>query len=184
MSYNLRSLEEGMKQIVERLQEEYSKMRTGRATSVLVEDIKTPYHGMPTPLKRMANIAVPEGNMIVIQPWDKSQLGEIEKAIRESGKGLEPTNDGIAVRVSIPPLTADRRANLIKMINMQAEEAKVALRTLRQKQWQELLDEVRAGKATEDDKYRSEKEVNDLTRKYNGEVDKLVQTKSAEIEKI
>ena len=184
MPYNLRSLEEEMKQIVGRLQEEYAKMRTGRATSALVEGIKASYYGTPTPLKQMANISVPEGSLIVIQPWDKNQLGEVEKAVRDSGKGLEPTNDGNVVRVSIPPLTADRRSDLAKMINMQAEEAKVALRNLRQKQWQNLLEEVKAGSATEDDKFRCEKDINELTKKYNEEVNHLAGVKTKEIETV
>jgi len=132
----------------------------------------------------MASVSAPEGATLIIRPWDKNALGDVENAIANSGKGLSATNDGNAVRVSIPPLTAERRQELAKLAQAQAEEAKIALRGVRQDQWQELLGEVKAGKATEDDRYRAEKDLNELIKKYNEKIDQIVAGKTKEIETI
>lgn len=184
MAYNLRSFEQNMESIISRLQEEFSKLRTGRATTSILEDIIVPYYGTQTPLKQMASISVPEGSMLVVQPWDKNALGDIENAIANSGKGLAATNDGNVVRIKIPPMTMERRQELSKLIQAQAEEARVALRNLRQKEWQDILGEVKAGKATEDDKYRAEKDLNELIKKYNEKIESAVNNKIKEVETI
>lgn len=184
MAYNLRTLEGEMEKVLERLQEEYTKLRTGRATAALVEDIQVSYYGTQTPVKQIASISVPEASMLVIQPWDKGAMADLEAAIANSGKGLSATNDGNAVRVKIPPLTTERRNELSKLVQAQAEEAKVALRNARQTEWQSILKEVKDGKATEDDKYRAEKDLNELIRKYNEKIESLAATKTKEIETV
>lgn len=184
MAYNLRNSETEMDKILDRLGEEFSKVRTGRATSSLVDDIMVPYYGSSTPLKQVASVTVPESSMIVIQPWDKNALGDIENAITNSNKGLSATNDGNVVRVKIPSLTEERRRELTKLVEAQAEEARVALRNIRQSQWQQVLGEVKVGKATEDDKYRAEKDLNESIKKYNEKVEELANNKIKEVETI
>ena len=173
-----------MGQILEKLKEEFSKLRTGRASAALIEDIKVPYYGTPTPLKQVASISIPEATMIQVQPWDKNIVGEIEKAIRESGKGLNVTNDGHSLRIALPPLTEERRRDMAKAAHAQAEEARVALRNLRHKQWEAVLADVKASTATEDDKYRVEKELNTAIAKYNQQIEELVAGKVKEIQSI
>jgi ribosome recycling factor len=184
MPYNIRQLEQEMGRVIDKLREELGKLRTGRANASLVESITVSYYGTPTPLKQMASISVPESSMVQIQPWDKSSLGEIEKAVRDSGKGLNATNDGNSVRVTLPPLTEERRQDLIKMVHAQAEETRVALRNLRHRQWEEVLANVKAGQATEDDKYRGEKDLNDLIGKFNKQIEELVANKEKDIKTI
>ncbi|HLB32529.1 MAG TPA: ribosome recycling factor [Patescibacteria group bacterium] len=184
MPYNIRQVEQEMGQILEKLKEEFAKLRTGRASAALIEDIKVPYYGTPTPLKQVASISIPEATMIQVQPWDKNMLGEVEGAIRAAGKGLNATNDGANIRLTLPPLTEERRRDMAKAAHAQAEEARVALRNLRHKEWEAVLADVKASTATEDDKYRVEKELNTAIAKYNQQIEELVVTKVKEIQSI
>jgi len=179
-----RQTEQEMTQVLDKLQEEYSQLRTGRASAALVENILVPYYGTLTPLKQTASISIPEASVIQIQPWDKNLAGEIENAIRQSGKGLSPVNNGQTVRVTLPPMTDERRQELVKMIYAQAEEAKVALRNVRHKAWEQVLSEVKSGQATEDDKYRGEKELNELIARYNKKIEESAADKEKEIKSI
>lgn len=184
MAFNLRVLEQEMDSIIDTLSNEFSKLRTGRSNASLVEDIQVAYYGTQTPLKQMASISTPDATQIVVQPWDKNALGDIENAIAGSGKGLSAVNDGKSLRIKLPPLTEERRKELTKMVHAQAEEARVALRGARQKMWQTILSEEKQGKATEDDRYRAEKDLNELIKKYNEKIDQLAEGKSKEIETI
>ncbi len=184
MAFNLRVLESEMESVLSTLSNEFSKLRTGRANASLVEDIQVAYYGTQTPLKQMASISSPDASQLFIQPWDRNALGDIENAIANSGKGLTAVNDGKGLRIKLPPLTKERRDELIKMVNAEAEEARVALRNARQKMWQTILQEEKAGSATEDDRYRAEKDLNELIKKYNEKIDQLAEAKSKDIEKV
>jgi len=149
----LKDTEHKMKKTVEATQREFSTVRTGRAQSALVEGIAVNYYGAPTPLKQMANIATPEPRLIVINPWDKSVLGEVEKAILKANIGLTPNNDGKVIRISVPQLTQERREELKKVLKSVAENGKISLRTARRAS-NELLDKLeKEKKITEDDKF-------------------------------
>ena len=184
MAYNLRAIIAEMSGIVDILQEEFSKLRTGRANTSIVEDIKVPYYGAETPMNQMGSVSVQEGNLIVVQPWDKNAIGDIESAIRNSGKGLSPTNDGRVIRIALPPLNEERRNELVKLAQRQSEEARVALRNIRHKHWEALLKEVKAGTATEDDKYRVEKDLNEAIAKTNTQIEEALKAKETEIKTV
>jgi len=184
MAYNLRAINEEMSNVVDLLKEEFSKLRTGRANTSVVEDIKVPYYGTDTPMNQMGSISIQEGNLIIVQPWDKNAIGDIENAIRNSDKGLSPTNDGRVVRISLPPLNEERRSELVRLAQRQTEEARVALRNIRHKHWEALLKEVKAGTATEDDKYRVEKELNDAIAKINQQIEEILKSKETEIKTV
>jgi ribosome recycling factor len=124
----LDSAQERMTKSVHNLEEEFNSLRTGRASATLFDRIKVNYYGNPTPLNQVANISVPEARLVVIQPWDKGVIGEIEKAIQKSELSLNPSNDGKVIRLQIPPLTEDRRKDLVKMAKNIAEQSRVAVR--------------------------------------------------------
>jgi len=184
MAYNLRPSEKQMEEVIDRLSEELVKLRTGRATTNLIEDIKVDCYGTPTALKQVASLTVADASTISIQPWDKSLLSNIENAVRNSGNGLEVINDGNTVRAVLPPLTAERRKEMSKLVGAIAEEAKVAMRAVRQKAMQEVTSQEKAGQITEDDKFRTEKELNETIKKYNEKVEQMVADKTKELETI
>ncbi|MBP6930181.1 ribosome recycling factor [Patescibacteria group bacterium] len=184
MTYNLRATKDQMEEVIDRLSDELAKLRTGRATTGLIEDIKVDCYGALTPLKQVASLTVSDAATISVQPWDKSLLANIENAIRNSGNGLEVINDGSIIRVALPPLTAERRKEMSKLVSVIAEEAKVAMRTERQKAMQEVTSQEKAGKATEDDRFRAEKELNEAIKKYNDKVEQMVADKTKELETI
>jgi len=170
-----------MKKTVEATQREFSTIRTGRASSALVEGIKVDYYGALTPLKQMAAVSTPDARLIMIQPWDKNTLGDIEKAIMKSEIGITPTNDGKVIRLSIPPLTEERRTELDKILKKIAEDGRVSLRTARHT----AIESIRKGEKdkviTEDDKFKSQEEIQKLTDKYIKEIDTLLAAKEKEI---
>lgn len=173
-----------MDEAIARFQDELKTINTGRASSLLVEGIVVSYYGSQTPLKQVATITTPDANQIVITPWDKNALGDIESAIRNSDIGLSPTNDGNSVRLSLPPMTEERRIDLKKMISKLAEEAKVSLRNHRGESWDKAKDAEKKSELTEDDRYQAEKELNNLITKKNQTVDEITQQKEAEIMKV
>jgi len=180
----LKDTEHKMKKTVEATQREFSTVRTGRAQSALVEGIAVNYYGAPTPLKQMANIATPEPRLIVINPWDKSVLGEVEKAILKANIGLTPNNDGKVIRISVPQLTQERREELKKVLKSVAENGKISLRTARRAS-NELLDKLeKEKKITEDDKFSSKDDVQKLIVKYEKEIDKHLADKEKEISEV
>jgi len=180
----LKDVEEKMEMAVLRLEEDISKIRTGRAQSSLVENIMVSYYGSQVSIKELASIAIPEPTLIQLSPFDKNSIGDIENAIRNSDLGLSPTNDGNFVRIVLPALTEERRVELSKKVKSIGEEAKVALRNIRKDAWSEVRAEERAGAATEDDKYQVEKGLNDLIEQMNKKVDDLIKSKEKEIMKL
>lgn len=174
-------LKERMGKSVEALQREFSRLRTGRASVSLLDGIRVSYYDTVTPLNQMASLAVPEPRLIIVQPWDKTALGEIEKAILKSELGLTPMNDGKVIRIAIPPLTEERRKELVKVARKMAEDNKVAIRNIRRDANEMLKDLKKEKEITEDDLYRSQEEVQKLTDQFISQVDEVCTTKEKEI---
>ena len=180
----LKDVENKMEMTILKLGEEMSKIRTGRAQSSLVENIAVSYYGSEVAIKELASISIPEPTLIQLSPFDKNSISDIENAIRNSDLGLSPTNDGNFIRIVLPALTEERRVELSKKVKSIGEEVKVSLRNIRKDAWSEVQTEEKSGTATEDDKYRAEKELNEIIEKMNREVDNLVKLKEAEIMKL
>jgi len=173
--------ESNMKKTVEVVKKEFASLRAGRATPALLDKIMVNYYGTPTPINQLANISVPEARLLVIQPWDKSSLPEIERAIMKSDLGIPPTSDGSVIRLAIPQLTQERRADLMKVIKKKAEEGRVAVRNIRRDTNEQLKAAQKEGKLSEDELKRSQDEVQKLTDRYIKEIDSLLSTKEQEI---
>jgi len=173
--------EERMKKALEALQNEFNTLRTGRASSALFDKIRVEYYGNPTPLNQVATISVPEARLVVIQPWDKSIIGEIEKAIQKSELSVNPNNDGKVIRIAIPPLTEERRKEFVKIAKNMAEQNRVSLRNTRRDANDELKKAEKDGTISEDDLKRAEDEVQKLTDSYVAQVNELFEEKEKEI---
>ena len=174
-------LKDRMGKSIESLKREYSRLRTGRASISLLDGIRVSYYDTPTPLNQMASLAVPEPRLIVIQPWDKTAIEDIEKAILKSELGLTPINDGKVIRISIPPLTEERRKELVKVARKMSEENKVAIRNIRRDANEMLKDLKKEKEITEDDLYGSQEEVQKATDQFISQVDELCAAKEKEI---
>ncbi len=175
------SHEENMKKTMEALKREFASLRAGRATPSLLDKVLVDYYGTPTPVNQVAKISVPEPRMILIQPWEKSLLHELEKAIMKSDLGLNPNSDGTAIRLSIPQLTQERRTELVKSVNKKAEEAKVALRNVRRDANEKLKKMEKAKEITEDEAKKAQEDMQKLVDKYVKSVDTAKATKEKEI---
>jgi len=170
-----------MGKAIDALRRDLATIRTGRASPSLVERLPVDYYGSSTPLNQLAGISVPEPRMLVIQPWDRGSMAAIEKAIRKSELSLNPTNDGQVVRIAIPPLTEERRKQLVKLVHGHVEEGKVALRNIRRDAMahvKELLSEKLIG---EDDERRAEQQVDELTKRYVSDAERVGKTKELEV---
>ena len=163
------------------LRKELSRIRTGRATLALLEGIDVAYYGTATPLNQMATLAAPESRLLTIQPWDKSQVGLIEKAIQRSDLGLTPMNDGKIIRLAIPPLTAERRKDLVKKVKKIGEDAKVALRNVRREGNETLKDLEKTKDISQDDLRRGQEQVQKITDRFISQVDDVLNAKEHEI---
>ena len=173
--------EEKMDKAVAVARDELGTLRTGRASPQMFARLNVDYYGTPTPIPQMASITVPEARMAVIKPYDPSQLAAIEKAIRDSDLGVNPTNDGMIIRVVFPQLTEERRRELGKVARHKGEEAKVSIRNIR-RHAKDALDKIaKDGEAGEDEVRRAEKELDETTRKYVATVDEVVKHKEAEL---
>src|SRR5215218_1120290 len=170
-----------MESAVEHAKEEFAAIRTGRATPAMFSKIVVDYYGAPTPVTQMASVGVPEPRMVIVKPYDASQLGPIEKAIRDSDLGVNPNNEGTQLRLILPQMTEERRREMIKVARHKGEDAKVAIRNIRRKAKDELDRLVRDGEVGEDDGRRAEKELEDLTHKYVANVDEILKHKEAEL---
>nr|WP_066635254.1 ribosome recycling factor [Desulfolucanica intricata] len=173
--------ESNMRKTVEVVKKEFASLRAGRATPALLDKITVDYYGTPTPINQLANVSVPEARLLVIQPWDKSVIPALEKAILKSDLGITPNNDGTVIRLAIPQLTEDRRKELVKVVKKKAEEGRVAVRNIRREANDILKSEQKDGNITEDDLRRSQDEVQKITDKYIKEIDKLLENKEKEI---
>jgi ribosome recycling factor len=173
--------EEKMESAVEHAKEEFAAIRTGRATPAMFSKIVVDYYGAPTPVTQMASVGVPEPRMVIVKPYDQTQLGPIERAIRDSDLGVNPNNEGTQLRIHLPQMTEERRREMIKVARGKSEEGRVAIRNVRRKAKEQLDRLVKDGEAGEDDGRRAEKELDDLTHKYVGVVDDLVKHKETEL---
>jgi ribosome recycling factor len=175
------SNEERMKKTVASLKEGFAAIRTGRASAALFDRIRVDAYGEKSPLNQMANISVPEARLIVVQPWDINLIGEIEKAIRASELSLNPSNDGKVIRISIPPLTEERRKELVKLAKSQAEQSRVSIRNIRRDGNDELKKLLKDSKITEDDESKGVAELQKLTDSYINQVNHVLEEKEKEI---
>lgn len=173
--------EERMKKSLNALEEEFSSLRTGRASTALFERIKVDYYGTPTPLNQVATVSVPESRLVVIQPWDKGALSAIERAIQTSELSVNPNNDGKVIRINIPPLTEERRKELVKVAKGSAEQSRVAVRNIRRDANDELKKAQKAGELSEDEEKRGADEIQKLTDSYIRKVDDILSAKEKEI---
>jgi ribosome recycling factor len=173
--------EEKMEKAVTVAKEELASVRTGRANPGMFSRIVVDYYGAMTPLNQLAGISIPEARMAVVKPYDASQLGAIERAIRDSDLGVNPSNDGAIIRVIIPQLSEERRRDMVKVAKVKGEDAKVSIRNIRRKANEELHRISKNGEAGEDDVARAEKELQHLTDKYVTQVEDLVKHKETEL---
>src|SRR6478752_7525618 len=169
-----------MDKSVEHARNEFNTVRTGRASSGLLDRVTIDYYGTPTPLKQLATVNVPEPRMLTIQPFDPSSIKSIEKAIQESDLGLQPSNDGKLIRLPVPQLTEERRKELVKVVRKIAEEGRIAVRNVRRDAVQHLKD-LAKGEVGKDDEHRAEERVQKLTDEHTKTIDELLKHKEAEI---
>ncbi len=173
-----------MKKALESVTREFSEVRTGRAHPGLFEGMHADYYGTPTMIKQMASITVPDAKTITIQPWDVTAIVEIEKAISNSNLGLSPTNDGKLIRISIPPLSKERREELAKVIKDMAENGRISLRTIR-REANEKIKKMQSDKLiSEDDSFKAQEQVQKITDRYIKDIDKIVESKHKELTEV
>ena len=170
-----------MEKTITALKDSFNAIRTGRASAAIFDKVRVDYYGSKTPLNQVATISIPEARSVIIQPFDKSLIGEIEKAIQVSDLGLNPSNDGKVIRISIPPLTADRRKELVKQAKGIAENSRTAIRNIRRDGNDEFKKQQKAGELTEDGLKQEEDKLQKLTDKFVAEINKIYESKEKEI---
>lgn len=180
MSEELKVYEEKMEKSIDALLNEYASIRAGRANPHVLDKIKVDYYGTPTPIQQVGNISVPEARIILIQPWEKSLLKAIEKAIQTSDLGINPNNDGSSIRLVFPELTEERRKDLVKEVKKKAEECKVAVRNIR-RDGNDAFKKLAKAEISEDEIKELEENLQKITDKYIKEVDAMTEEKSKEI---
>ncbi|MCG8452361.1 MAG: ribosome recycling factor [Spirochaetales bacterium] len=169
--------EERMKKTIGALGDDFNLLRTGRASAALFDKVRVEYYGTPTPLNQLANISIPEARLIVIQPFDRNAIGDIEKAILASELGLNPSNDGKVIRINIPPLNEERRKELVKQAKGTAENARVSIRNIRR----DTNDQIKNGEFTEDEQKKGVDDIQKLTDKYVEKIGVILKDKEKEI---
>jgi ribosome recycling factor len=179
-----KKVEETMQKTLNVLQREFASIRTGRASVSLLDGITVDYYGTPTPLNQIATLSAPESNLIVIQPWDPTTIKEIEKAILRSDLGLTPTSDGKVIRLSVPPLTEERRKQLVKVVKKIAEESRVAIRQIRKDGNDDLKRLEKNKEISEDELHKAQEQIQKITDKYMKKIDELLEKKEEEIMEI
>lgn len=166
---------------IEHLKNEATKIRTGRANPAILEDLMVDYYGVRTPIKQIANINVPEPRTLLIQPWSRDSLANIESAIKNSDLNLSPNNDGEVIRINIPPLNQERRVELVKLLNKKAEEARISIRNIREDIWQDIQEMEKNGEIAEDDKFRGKERLQEVVNEYNKKIDEIREKKEQDI---
>ncbi|WP_078413228.1 ribosome recycling factor [Priestia abyssalis] len=177
----LQSTKEKMDKAIQAYTRELASVRAGRASASLLDKITVDYYGAPTPINQLASVSVPEARLLVIQPYDKSQVSEVEKAILKSDLGLNPTNDGTVIRIAIPALTEERRRELVKLVKKYSEDAKVAVRNVRRDANDDLKKLEKNGEITEDDLKGYSEDVQKLTDEHIAKIDSITKDKEKEI---
>ena len=170
-----------MAKSVEHFANELSSIRTGRANPALIDRLMVPYYGTPTPLNQLAQISVPEPRLLVVQVYDKSQIGVVEKALRTSEQGLNPASDGQVIRVPIPPLTEERRKEFVKLVRQKAEEARVAVRNVRRDELHRIDQMQKSGEVAEDESKRAHARLQKITESQIEKIDSLAGRKETEV---
>ncbi len=173
-----------MQKAVEAAQHDFSTIRTGRANPIVLDNLKVDYYGTPTPINQLASISVPEPRQLMITPWDRTIINTILKAIQGSDIGLTPMSDGIVIRMNVPPLTEERRRELIKQLHKKSEDHKVAVRNIRRDANEHIKNKRKNSEITEDDEKRAQDEMQKLTDKYITEIDKLASLKETELKEV
>ena len=177
----LAELNDGMGKSLDALRRELAKVRTGRAHPSILDRVRVDYYGTPTPISQMANVGVPDASLLTVKPWEKSQVQAIDKAIRESGLGLNPQADGDLIRIPIPPLTEERRKDMVKLTKKHGEEAKIAIRQHRRDAMDMLQDAIKEGEISEDDGERAKKKVEETVADHVKQVDTIVAEREEQI---
>lgn len=184
MNELLKKTEEKMRKSIDALEREYKSIRAGRANAGVLDRVMVDYYGAPTPVQQMAAVSVPEPRTLLIQPWDKTTLKDIERAILTSEIGINPQNDGTCIRLNFPPLTEERRKDIVKDIRKKGEESKVSIRNQRRDALDKLKALKKGNSITEDDEANGEKKIQTLTDKFCKEIDELSAAKEKEIMEI
>ena len=184
MQDTISKAEDKMKKSIAALEDDFKTIRTGRASAALFDQVKVEAYGTPTPLSQVATVSVPEARLVVIQPWDKGLLSEIERAIQKSELSVNPSNDGKVIRISIPPLTEDRRKEFVKIAKNMGEQTRVAVRNIRREANETLKKLQKASDITEDDEKKGTDQIQKLTDKYIEEINSLLDEKEKEIMEI
>ncbi len=184
MKETISSAESRMKKSIVALEDEFKTIRTGRASAALFDQVKVEAYGTPTPLSQVATVSVPEARLVVIQPWDKGLLSEIERAIQKSELSVNPSNDGKVIRISIPPLTEDRRKEFVKIAKNMAEQSRVAIRNIRRDANDTLKKKQKGSEITEDDEKKGADEIQKLTDSFIKDINEILDKKEKEIMEI
>jgi len=174
----------GMDKAVEALRRDLSKVRTGRASVAILDDVRVDYYGTPTPLNQIGTLAVPEPRLITIQPWEKKLIPEIERAIQKADLGINPTSDGIVIRLAFPALTEERRKEMVKQVKKMGEEGKIAVRNARRDANETLKKLLKDKEISEDDEKHGEKDIQTLTDEFVMRIDKVIADKEKELMEI
>ncbi|QRG65463.1 ribosome recycling factor [Brevibacillus choshinensis] len=177
----IKDMEDRMNKAIANLKRDLSTLRAGRANPAMLDRVMVDYYGTPTPISQLANVSVPEPRMLTIQPWDKTALKEIDRALQQSDLGISPSNDGVIIRLIIPPLTEERRKDLVKLAGKSGEETKVAIRNIRRDANDEIKKLEKAATISEDESRRHQETVQKTTDKFIAEVDKVVKDKEKDI---
>ncbi|MDY0360166.1 MAG: ribosome recycling factor [Desulforegulaceae bacterium] len=177
----LKETKDKMKKALEALRHELLKVRTGRASASLVDSVSVEYYGAKTPLNQLASVTVPESRLVVIQPWDSTAINDIEKAILKANIGITPSNDGKVIRLSIPPLTEERRKDIVKQVSKICEDYKVGIRNIRRDSNEDLKSLKKDGDISEDQMFKGQDEVQKLTDSHIKEIEELNKVKEKEI---
>ncbi|MCC6790438.1 MAG: ribosome recycling factor [Thermomicrobiales bacterium] len=181
MSDTMKDAEARMAKAMDALRHHLTTIRTGRASPALLDRITVEYYGTPTPLNQVASVTAPEARMLVIQPWERNMLGPIEKAILKSDVGLNPNNDGALIRLNVPPLTEERRKQMVKQVHQQVEEAKVSVRNVRRDAMTQLHKLAADKQISEDDERRATHQLDEVVKRFTDEADKIGKAKEQEV---
>ncbi|MGG1661385.1 ribosome recycling factor [Brevibacillus sp. NRS-1366] len=177
----LKDMEDRMNKAIATLKKDLSSLRAGRANPAMLDRVMVDYYGTPTPISQLANISVPEPRMLIIQPWDKTALKEIDRALQQSDLGISPSNDGVVIRLVIPPLTEERRKDLVKLAGKSGEDSKVAIRNIRRDANDDIKKLEKAATISEDESRRHQESIQKTTDKFIADVDKIVKDKEKDI---
>ena len=178
---SLENMQERMEKVIDNLETNYSEVRAGRANPAILNRVSVEYYGVPTPINQVASVSVPEARLIVIQPWDRNILSQIEKAIEKADIGIHPMNDGGVIRLSFPELTEERRKEIVKDVKKTAEEAKVAVRNVRRDEMDEAKAKLKNKEISEDEEKALEDKIQKETDKYVAKIDEIADKKEKEI---